>query len=102
MKAQAVALKRHVMAFRTHVTEEMKAAMPPVNELRVRTAKALVEYYGEAESTQGAAITQKPEKQGRSGEPCSMSARRNEPSGAVAHAGVGKNSAVEVEEFEEF
>jgi hypothetical protein len=102
MKAQAVALKRQVRAFRIHATEEMKAAMPSVNEQRVNTGKVIVDCYGEAESIQDVASTQRSAKQRLHGGARSMASRRDEPPGAAAHAGAGKNGTVGCEEFEEF
>ena len=102
MKAQAAALKKQVMAFRIHSTEDMKAVIPSVNELRVRTGKALVESYAEGESAQVNAAIQRPKKQGLHGGARSMAARRDESPGAAARAGAGTNHAVGSEEFEEF
>lgn len=54
MREQAMALRKQVLAFRLSVTEEEKAAMTSVNELRVNTGKAMAECYSEPEPRQGA------------------------------------------------
>ncbi|MBI3808642.1 MAG: HAMP domain-containing protein [Nitrospirae bacterium] len=89
MRAQAQALMKQVKGFRINVTEEMKAVMPPVAELRADTAKTIHAFYGEPES-EAAVAQQRPSK----------APRRKEPVGVAA--GTGQERRHQEQEFEEF
>ncbi len=102
MKAQASALKKQVMGFRILVTEEAKAAIPSVNELRINTGKVIASSYGITDSPKGSSALQAQGKSKASGGARVMAAGRDESSAVVAHASNGKNPQIEDEGFEEF
>jgi hypothetical protein len=89
MRAQAQALMKQVKGFRINVTDEMKAVMPPVAELRENTARTIHTIYGESE-LEAAVAQQRPSK----------ATRRKEPAGVAA--GTGQKGRRQEEEFEEF
>lgn len=100
MRMQSKALMQQVGAFKVNVSEEMKAAMPPVAELREDTARTIHALYGEPE--QGAVSSPKPVAKARSRNVAAPSKAeiRDEPDGVAARN--GKDRCSKEEEFEEF
>jgi methyl-accepting chemotaxis protein len=102
MKAQSIALKKQVMAFKVYVTEGIKAAMPSVNELRVNTGKVLTAAYGERELPLDSSTTQRHGKHRLQSGSRPIPGVGEEGQAAAAHAGNGKSRQIGGEEFEEF
>ena len=100
MKAQAKELMHQVGVFKLNVSEEMKAVMPSVAEIRENTARTIHTFYGEPEH--GAASSPKPLFKARDQNFVALSKAeiRDEPDGIAA--GNGKDRCRKEEEFEEF
>jgi methyl-accepting chemotaxis protein len=109
MKAQAQALRRQVLSFKIAVTEEMKAAMPSANELRITSGKALSDCYddkeltGAREAPTGRSVSgsmcQVSRSSGRGSDNMKPETSNQQPAVAV---GNGKDRRRTDEEFEEF
>jgi methyl-accepting chemotaxis protein len=91
MREQAKALMKQVGAFKINVSEEQKAAMPSVAQLRADTAKTIHAFYGESEPTG----TREASGSGRT----TLHAHQK-PDGVAA--GNGKDRRHQKDEFEEF
>jgi methyl-accepting chemotaxis protein len=108
MRAQAQALRKQVLSFKISVTEEAKAAIPFVHELRTNTAKAIHKAYGEEEGKPNRFQSNTAGLRRQPVAAPSKAVRRNGPPGQTAtpcvtvSAGNGKESSKLEEEFEEF
>jgi hypothetical protein len=89
MREQAQALMKQVKSFKVSVSEEQKAALAPVVELRANTAKTIHALYGEEESGADSSRTRP-----------SKAERRDEPVGVAV--GNSQDRRQKDEEFEEF
>ncbi len=102
MRAQSLALRKQVLSFRLSVTEEMKAAMPSVQKLRVETGKAITECYSEPEREPAIKPTTRTVKrEAYQVKSASHTAVHAADPGGVG-AGTGKDRRQMDEDFEEF
>lgn len=96
MMAQSKALMKQVKSFKINVSEAMKAAMPPVAELRENTARTIHSFYGESEP-------EATREASGSGTKCvSRTTLHAQPEPGGVASGNGKNRLSKEEEFEEF
>lgn len=108
MRAQSLALKKQVMSFKVNATEEAKAAMPAVAELREKTAEAIHESYEPSDNASRVARTHLADKRKSQAVTRPKTERRDDLPGddaglqAAVHAGNGKDRRRTDEEFEEF
>ena len=97
MRAHSQALMEQVNSFKIDVSEEMKAAMPPVMELRENMAKTIHEFFGEDKPSG------KPEAPSRSGAKyASRTTHHGRPKPAGIASGNGQDRRRMEEKFEEF
>ena len=111
MRAQSMALRKQVMSFKINVSEEIKATMPPVHELRVNTAKTIHDCYGAPERAHAREASERVKREARgagatrpASQELSADLRTAVHAGqpAALQAGNGKDRRRTDEEFEEF